>query len=827
MVDLVIDKILSMKGLIAALIFQFFVFSMGSQENQERVFKQMFDRSRTAVKTYHMRHTGNYGIHYGDGISYYLESLLIMYEETHEINYLEEFKELVHTVIRNRDDHAGKGNGPYWSSVYRPKRCEGPITYHTGLILQSMTHFIYLSKKVYTDAFQNDFQFAFRTFDNQTVTNFNELADWLYTHVQTTHNYYEKYHWIENRGYKQYAGNDPCKDETGTKGEQFFVSHDVDGLDRNCNWGVVNVYLSLAFEGDSAGALYYDHALVAARELEKCMRSYTLSNGMEYTKWGWRGWTLENRKNKGADYFYKDDAPDDISHAGAVIDLVYLLNKHKDKFRSSETGCCPRGYFTDEEVIKISNTFIYNIYYGPQAYHNALDGSAYLSSPESKCPGCDNVLQFGLSRWLKIADFVNADYHPASVSPLYHMISDFFSKMNEFPGLVFSGSGYNTGLENYSRGGSPGATILGLALAHKHQSFFKFMGRNSSPAAGNGNDWQGVSSGDFDRDGISNEIVGIRNSDGGIWFFKVLENDKTATRDTLTIDFKGVGYRVESYGPVSAGGLATGVSNSYWKGITAGRFVQDLQGDQVAGIRESDGAVFVWEPVFDPFTQRYSLRELLFQAPGPEQQWTGISSGNFDQDPQEEIAAIRNADGGIFLWKVNGTAGNYSLKNVLSDHTPGDKSEWAAVSSGDLDNDGINELAAVRNADGGIFVWKIRETDSNLVLTPLVFDNSRGAWNNWNGITIGDFDGDGVKELVLHRDCDGGFFIFHVVGKLLELKGVDYFPYDHGIRVFNTCKSSGSSHDLLVNLRNGDGDITVFAIDPGFKKTVFDKWNPK
>lgn len=786
------------------------------------VYQQMFDKTKGMVINTYMQNSNYYGDSYGDGISYLLEGLLNMYELTNNKKYLDDFSRITYKIILNRDDirHFNL-NKPYWSSDDRKIgkiNFPGAITYQTALILQPIVHYIYLSKKVYQNKFNNAMIYPTLTFDNIPTTNYNKYADWLYVKVKETYDYYNNYYWIPDRGYKQYA-NDYA----------FSTSSDVDGMDRNCNWGVVNTYLAVAFNnsGDPMRNIYFDHAQTAAYQLKLCMNEETYSiNGAEYYQWSYRGWVNEqwnSNTNK-----YSKIPVDDISHAGAVMDFAYVCNKFKNIIKSTTTSdCCPNGYFTDTDMIKLANTLIYKIYQDPLKYHNAINGTCeFYNWPN--CGQGDFIMPNGNCRWLQLSKVNDPSKYYSTVNLTYPILSDFYSTFLEMPELTFSKCVPNCETPYIRSGGSVGATCLGIALSAKNQGYFNFLGRNSNPGGSHDNDWQGVASGDFDNDGIKNEIVCIRNSDGGIYFYKILPNDTKYSDNNLTVDFKNVGYKFVFQGSVLTGGVSTGADNSNWRGITVGHFIKDIPGDQIGAVRESDGAFFVWKPIYNASSGTYSLQSILSNnTSGTGNDWIGITSGDFDNDGIAEIASIRNFDGGIFIWKINGIGGNYNFSSMIYDKTSGTNNQWSALTCGDFDKDGIPELAAVRNADGGIFVWKILKSGNIYSLSGIVVQNSSGQGNKWNGMTVGDFNSDGTKDLILHRDFDGAFFIFNVNGTSLTSKAVEYFPVNQDLRVFCKCdipmndqtiinsttkKTKKESKDIIVNLRNSDGDMVLYEV---------------
>jgi hypothetical protein len=455
----------------------------------------MYDQTKEMVIASYMTPSANYYNAYGDGISYFLESNLVMYEFTKDKKYLDDFVAISHEVINNRDDYRkAYAQKPYWTTNSR--NCPGPITYQTALIIAPMAHYIYFSKKEFPSSFNDLLTTPFTTFNSHYIKTYHEYAIWLYTEIKKTLDYYNTYYWISGKGYRQYA-DDPC----------YKKSKDVDAMDRNCNWGVVNTYLAAAFQGASEGALYLAHAQVAASQLKNCMQEKIHTNGAKYYQWKYTGW----QKNKEP----LEKRIDDISHAGAVIDFAFVCHKFRTLIKNTaRKGCCFDGYFTDEDMTKLANTFIYKVYAEPLKYHNAINGTCtFYKFPDCKENNMDFLLQYGIGRWLQLAN-ANDPFRPSSLNLTFSIVSDFFSQFIEKPTLTFSKQDLQTHFPFRTNGGSAGNTILGIALAAKNQGVFKFLGRNSTQNL----DW-------YDN-------------------WQILPNNASHTQAEKSVDYSNIGFRI-------------------------------------------------------------------------------------------------------------------------------------------------------------------------------------------------------------------------------------------------------------------------------------------
>ena len=487
-------------------------------------YQGMYDSTKDMVIHTYMTENANYYDAYGDGISYFLESSLVMYEFSKNKIYLNDFVNLSYEIICNRDDiknvYAQK---PYWTAAQR--KCPGPITYHTALIIAPMAHYIYFSKKEYNTDFEEKLTTPIITFDSCKITTYNEYACWLYEKVKKTWEYYDKYYWISHRGYRQYA-DDPC----------YKKSKDVDGMDRNCNWGVVNTYLAAAFQGVAEKNAYLDRAKTAAGQLKKCMQEYTHTNGAKYYQWKYTGW----QKNKEP----LEKRIDDISHAGALIDFAVVCNKFKTIIGNTKNKSYDE-YFSDEDITKIANTCIYKVYDTPLKYHNAINGTCqFYQFPDCKKNNMDYLLQYGVGRWLQLASAADS-LRPSSLNISYHIIADFFTLFNENPMLAFSNRNFEDNRQVKTNGGSVGNTTLGIALAATNQKVFKFLGRNSAA--------------DIEKNR----------------YWKIMPNNASSTSGRNTVNYTHVGYRIEPTDSADTEHYTLSLSE-----VTDEPFLGDFNGDE-------------------------------------------------------------------------------------------------------------------------------------------------------------------------------------------------------------------------------------------------------
>jgi hypothetical protein len=328
---------------------------------------------------------------------------------------------------------------------------------------------------------------------------------------------------------------------------------------------------------------------------------------------------------------------------------------------------------------------------------------------------------------------------------------------------------------------APGCALRGLALAHSKRKVLvpELVSRVFADNAA----FAGVAAGNLDNSGVE-EVVWVRNSDGAVGVGRVVESDGVASWTGVT---KYTGYP----------------ATSQWAGVAAGNF-DGIAGDEIALVRNSDARIFVMKMV------NGALKEIAsYSLFGAGSQWAGIAAGNFDGVAGDEIALVRNFDGAIFVMKLSGS----TLTMVASNSTYGRNSKWAGIAAGNFDGAPGDEISLVRNFDGRFAVLKI----VGGVLSEIASNAQAGSASNWLGMGAGDFDGDGIDEMVATRDYDGNAFTYKMVGGILKSGTADYFynGLQHGNLAGGHFRASTQSRADLVMLRNIDSDLFIFNVLPG------------
>lgn len=194
-------------------------------------------------------------------------------------------------------------------------------------------------------------------------------------------------------------------------------------------------------------------------------------------------------------------------------------------------------------------------------------------------------------------------------------------------------------------------------------------------------------------------------------------------------------------------------SASQWAGVTVGNFDTSTPEEEIAAVRNYDGKIFIWKA-----NTNGTLTVLATSTGGSSSQWAGIEAGDFDPNtPGDEIALARNFDGDIFLYKY--TSGSISL--IDRHYAPGSASNWIDVTAGDFDGDGLDEIVGLRGYDEKLYVYDFNSTTGEI---EGLFTEQLPSGGNYKAITAGDYDGDNIIELAVQYGVSGNMFFYEADG---------------------------------------------------------------
>lgn len=236
---------------------------------------------------------------------------------------------------------------------------------------------------------------------------------------------------------------------------------------------------------------------------------------------------------------------------------------------------------------------------------------------------------------------------------------------------------------------------------------------------------------------------------------------------------------------------------------TSNNFMASTGYDEIAAVREGNLMLFEAPSLSSvvPIGATYSA----FAG----NQIEAIASGELSSvNPGDEVVIANNTDGKIYILGHNGT-GFFQLASFPV------SSQIAGIAVGHFDNS-VTGIAVADNSNNYISIYNAAGA--------LLYSYTLAGYP-WNGIAAGDFDGDGIDEIMAHRDYDGQFLVYKVKygnnpSGALEYSDSEYFPVDQGNGVMCASRLGlDPSRDALISVRNSDGQLSVFNLEghcPGF-----------
>lgn len=289
-----------------------------------------------------------------------------------------------------------------------------------------------------------------------------------------------------------------------------------------------------------------------------------------------------------------------------------------------------------------------------------------------------------------------------------------------------------------------------------------------------------MAGGDFDNNGLS-DFVTMDFSNG---VFHTNTPDKCINPNV----FPSNCWVVASSSPHSA--------NDLWKGIAAGNLDVNRPGDEIMALNMTQNQIYLLKQIGTSFTEESISSPLS---------WAGLTVGEFDPaNPGEEGIGL-TTNGNVYIIKYsNGMiqppvfVSNLGITDIVG------------VASGNFDGTNVPQIAVLDNAQGNITIFKYEGG----VFVEAYRNSDAGCCNAWNGIAAGNFDGDGVDNIAVHRDADGIIRVLKVKGNMLLSVYNEHFPIDQSIRAMSLgkFKLSGEKEALIV-FRNYDGQIIIFSLD--------------
>ena len=212
----------------------------------------------------------------------------------------------------------------------------------------------------------------------------------------------------------------------------------------------------------------------------------------------------------------------------------------------------------------------------------------------------------------------------------------------------------------------------------------------------------------------------------------------------------------------SSGSVGWTPPDAGWRAAATG----DFNGDGISDILLQDGATgdcFIWQQDGGLGTSGYGF---VGWRP-PTTDWEVKATGDFNGDGISDILLQNSQTTQCFVWELKGTWGEDGWMELadwgIVGWTPpqDEQNDWRVKATGDFNGDGISDILLQNAINGDCFIW---QQDGHLGTPQYGYVGWRPPTADWEVKATGDFDGNGISDILLQNSQTTQCYIWELGG---------------------------------------------------------------